>query len=292
MKKTIYTILISLMIGSSFTSCNKPRFKSIKDVKLKVDFTPGAVDKALFDITKQTPDNYIVALKKVTLLGDAGTSNFELFDSENLNSSLIFDFTDTETIHSLMQGESVPDGNYSSVKIEIYYLQMKINISSSTEIAKRNLRIYLSEEETHKPGDITQINNSNVEEGWLLGNGLNPDMQPISPRTVAYSIDDNGDGLGDGVSWFDFAGKPANNFGPFGDVDFMNNDPHPIYYTVLFFDLVDKNGTDIIIDFNVNECWQFEDKDKNGAFGYGDLSFDNDNTKWHMALPEMTVTLE
>jgi len=296
MKKIIYILSISLMISFVFTSCTKTKFKGIKDVKLKVDFTPGAIDKALFDLTRQTPDNYIVALKKVVLVGDDNTNDFELFNSENLSSSLVFDFIDTNTTHSLMQGTTVPDGNYTSVKIDIYYLQMKLNISTSSAVEKRNLRIYLSDDTSedgfHKPGDITQINNTNVEDGWLLGNGVSPDMMPVSPRMAAYSIDNTGDGLGDGTTWLDFAGKPANNFGPFGDIYFMNNEPHPIYYTTLNFDLIDNNGTDIIIDFNVNECWQFEDKDASGAFGAGDLTFDNDNTRWSMQLPKMSVTLE
>ncbi len=291
LKLSIFSVIILFMA----VSCKKTSFKEIKDVQLKVDFTTPT-NASKIDMTKQTPDNYIVALKSVTLIGDEGTSDFEIFNESDLSSSFVFDFSDAETTHSLMQGTTVPDGNYSSVKVEIYYLQMKLNISASNGIEPRNIRIYLSDDaETegglHQPGDMTQINDAGTEEGWMLGNGQSPDMTPISPRSDAYTEDEGNDGLGDGNSWFDFAGKPANNFGPFGDVDFMNNAPHPIYSAVVNFDLTDNGGQNIILDFNVNNCWQFEDKDGNGAFGAGDLDPDNP-TKWNMALPVMTVTLE
>ncbi len=293
--KTFSKLSILLLVTLLFISaCKKDSFKSIKDVKLKVDFTTTA-DASKIDMTKQTPQNYYVALKSVVLVGDDGTDDFEIFNEDNLSSSLVFDFTDTETIHSLMQGATVPDGNYSSVKIEIYYLQMKLNISASDGIAARNIRIYLSDDaETenglHQPGDMTQISDAGTEEGWLLGNGQSPDMSPISPRSAAYTEDEGDDGLGDGNTWFDFGGKPGNDYGPFGDVAFMS-EPHPVYSTVINFDLVDNGGENIILDFNVNNCWQFEDKDGDGAFGAGDLDPDNP-TRWNMNMPIMTVTLE
>ncbi len=297
----ILFFFLTLIIASS---CKKEQpedilneFKNIEDVVLHLNFGTSKANKTDYELTKQTPDNYFVALKRVTIIGNNETSDFEVFNKSNLASSLVFDFTDTQTTHSLMQGVNVPDGEYSSVKLEIYYLQMKLDIATSSSIEKRNIRIYLSDDaETeggfHQPGDMTQVTNSNIEEGWLLGNGLSPDMTPVSPRSAAYTEDEGDDGLGDGNIWFDFAGKPANNFGPFGDIDFMNNSPHPIYYTTLNFSLTDNGGNNIVIDFNVHECWQFEDKDSNGAFGAGDLIEDPNPTRWHMALPEMSVTLQ
>ncbi len=291
-KLSIFLFAVLLSAGA----CKKNSFKSIKDVKLKVDFSTTA-DASKINLTKQTPANYYVALKSVILQGDDGTPDFEIFNKSDLSSALVFDFSDANTTHSLMQGTTVPDGTYSSVKVEIYYLQMKLNITASSGNEPRNIRIYLSDDaETegglHQPGDMTQINDTGNEEGWLLGNGQSPDMTPISPRFAAYTEDEGDDGLGDGNIWFNFAGKPGNNYGPFGDVDFMNNASHPVYSAIINFDLTDNGGENIIIDFNVNNCWQFEDKDGSGAFGAGDLNFDNEDTKWHMALPIMTVTLE
>ncbi len=290
-KLKITFVLFALLFASA---CKKDTFKSVKDVKLRVDFSTP-VNAAKIDMTKQTPEDYIVALKSVTLIGDNGTSDFGVFSKSDLSSSLVFDFTDTNTTRSLMQGTTVPDGSYSSVKIEIYYLQMKLNITASSGNEPRNIRIYLSDDaETegglHQSGDMTQISDAGTEEGWLLGNGQDPDMSPVAPRTAAYTNDEDGDGLGEGNVWFDFAGKPGDNYGPFGDTEFMNA-PHPVYETTIEFSLIDNGGENIILDFNVNNCWQFEDKDSSGAFGAGDLDPVNP-TKWHMELPIMTVTLE
>jgi|GEM_PF-1812737 hypothetical protein len=290
--KQLFKILI-LIVGSVvlLNSCNKIEFQNISDVKLKVTFGADKSEKNTYDLTKQTPENYFVALKRVTLIGKDGTPNFEIFNESDLSSSFVFDFTDTQTTHSLMQGTTVPDGSYTSVELEIYYLQMKLQIASSTSIDDRNIRIYLSDDaETeggeHQPGDMTQISETGAELGWLLGNGVSPDMTPISPRSDAYTVG------GDGVTWLEFGGKPGNNFGPFGDLNFMDTAPHPIYITTVNFELIDNNGTEIILDFNVNDCWQFEDKDPDGAFGATDLIEDPEPTAWFMALPLMTVTLQ
>jgi hypothetical protein len=289
--KTIEKLfLISFSVALLFTSCNKNEFSNISDVKLKVTFDGSkSLLNDKIDMTVQTPDNYLVALKSVTIVGDNGTPDFEIFSKENLASSLVFDYTDTETVHSLMQGTTVPDGTYSSVRIEIFYLQMKLNIASSTAIEKRNIRIYLSDDAEnegglHQPGDLTQITEEGVEQGWLLGEGQIPDMSPVSPRVSAYTHNS------DGINWYDFAGKPGNNYGPFGDTEFMTA-PHPIYYTTIEFSLIDNGGTNIVLDFNVNGCWQFEDKSGDGAFGAADLDSEIP-TRWSMLMPEMTVTLE
>jgi len=189
----------------------------------------------------------------------------------------------------LLNGTNVPDGEYSSFEIEIYYLQMNIAISTGERgLERRNIRIYLSdkaetEQGLHQAGDMTQINN-NQEIGWLMGEGQTPNFDPVAPRIDAYTTN------GDGVSWYDFAGKSGENYGPFGNAEFMT-EPHPIYKTTIDFNFVDNKGTDLILDFNVNNCWQYEDKNGDGAFGTGDLDPVNP-TKWHMALPEMTVTLQ
>ena len=112
-----------------------------------------------------------------------------------------------------------------------------------------------------------------------------PNLDPVSPREVAYTYE------GDGISWYNFAGKSGADYGPFGDTGFMNAAPHPIYSTQVAFMLVDNNGTNVILDFDVNNCWQFEDKSGDGVFGADDLD-PIDPTMWHMAMPVMTVTLD
>ena len=296
MKKNIILVsMVLLLIG--LISCEKDSkntsIQSIQDIGLKVSFNntkSTVILKSDSLMTYETPENYFVALKKVTLKGINGTSDFDLFDEPNLNSSFVFDFTDESTVHSLLKGATIPDGDYNSIELEIYYLQMNIAIATSERgIERRNVRIYLSDDaETegglHQSGDMTQINDGQ-EIGWLLGEGQTPNMDPVSPRVDAYTQN------GDGITWYDFAGKSGENYGPFGDVEFVNNAPHPIYSTIIDFTLIDNKGSNLILDFNVNNCWQFEDKNEDGVFGANDLDPINP-TKWHMKLPEMTATLE
>jgi hypothetical protein len=276
-------------------SCEKESMsiENIDDVGLRVSFNSNksaSVLKNTDEFTYETPQNYFVALKSVKLLGAEGSSDVELFNEPDLGSSFVFDFTDKNVVHSLLSGTKIPDGKYSSIEVEIYYLQMNLSIST-TERGKerRNIRIYLSddvetEQGLHQPGDMTQINDGH-EIGWLLGEGQSPNMDPASPRTAAYTEN------GDAVTWYDFAGKSGKDYGPFGDIQFYNTATHPIYRTTVSFNFENKNGTNLILNFNVQDCWQFEDKDGDGSFGAGDLD-PVDPTEWHMALPEMTVTLE
>jgi hypothetical protein len=294
MKKYFVLLLLPIM---SFVGCEKDSeftsIKNIKDVGLKVSFgnTKAARDlKSTSSMTYETPENYYVALKKVTLIAANGTSDYVLFNEPDLASSFVFDYTDDNIVHSLLDDSDIPDGEYTSIELEIYYLQMNIAIATGERgIERRNIRIYLSddaetEDGLHQPGDMTQINGGQ-ETGWLLGEGQTPNMDPVSPRVAAYTD------FGEGIVWYDFAGKSGKDYGPFGDIDFMNNSTHPIYSTIVNFNFVDNKGSNLVLDFNVNNCWQFEDKSGDGVFGAEDLDPVNP-TKWHMALPEMTVTLE
>lgn len=294
MKNKTVLILVSLAILAC-TGCKKESAStvsvSIKDVGLKVSFSgvkSANLFKAAIAMTKETPTNYYVGLKSATLVGSAGTANAVLFSKSTLSSSLVFDFTNDNTVHSLLKGSAIPDGKYSGIEIEVYFLQMNIAISTGNRgKERRNFRIYLSDDaETeggaHQPGDMTQINNSQVELGWLLGEGVFPNMDPMTPRTAAYTFNSNG------LNWYDFAGKSGKDFGPFGDTKFMANAPHPIYKVKTDFSLVENKGSNLILDLNVNNCWQFEDKNGDGAFGPGDLDPVNP-TAWQMVLPTLSV---
>ena len=50
-------------------------------------------------------------------------------------------------------------------------------------------------------------------------------------------------------------------------------------------------GTTMIIEFDVTDCWKFQDKDGDGSFGYGDLD-PQDPTEWQMDLPDVSVHFE
>ncbi|MEP0365457.1 MAG: hypothetical protein ABJN36_08250 [Cyclobacteriaceae bacterium] len=302
--KTQAILIILILAFAGLSSCENDaeikKIKNINDVGLRVSFTDSKATssfknteteiKRTSSLTYETPENYFVALKKATLKGANGTPDFDLFNELNLASSFVFDYTNDNVVHSLLDKTEIPDGTYTRIEIEIYYLQMNIAIATGERgVERRNIRVYLSddaetEEGLHQPGDMTQINDGK-EIGWLLGEGQMPNMDPVTPRVAAYTHN------GEGTSWYDFAGKSAKHYGPFGDVTFMNNAPHPVYSTVVGFHFKDKNGSNLILDFNVNDCWQFEDKSGDGVFGPTDLD-PIDPTKWHMALPVMTMTRE
>jgi hypothetical protein len=153
---------------------------------------------------------------------------------------------------------------------------------------ERNIRIYLSDDidnegGTHHAGDMVQYDDNGSEKGWLLGEGQTPNMDPVTPRNAAYKHP-NG-------SWYNFDGKSGSDYGPYGDEDFMNNGPHPIYYEQASFNFSTTNGGVILVDFNVANCWQFQDKSNDGVFGAADLD-PNDPTKWNMELPDVKISLE
>ena len=290
----IKTLVFSAVATAAilFSGCERNGNSVYEDVALQVTFGAKKMLAPCDEpqMTFETPENYVVALKKAMLVGNDTTPDFVLFEEPDLSSSMVFDYTDEQTVHSLLDGQEIPLGVYAGIEIEIYYLQMNIAIATGERgVERRNFRIYLSddaeaEDGLHQPGDMTQINDG-VEIGWLLGEGQIPNMDPVTPREAAYS------NFGEGRVWHDFAGKPGDQYGPFGDSAFMFHAPHPVYRDTVDFTFIDKNGSKLILDFNVNNCWQFEDRSGDGVFGPGDLD-SIVPTAWHMAMPEMTVMLD
>jgi len=295
MKNTVLLFLTAMLSLFSFSSCEKESItlKDIRDVGLKVTFgqKKSMTSGSEWELSYETPQNYYVGLKSATLLGTGNTDDVILFNEPDLVSSFVFDYTDNSTVHSLLKGTEIPDGEYQGIEIEIYFLQMNLGIGTIDRgVERRNIRIYLSDDNeteggSHQPGDMTQIEEG-IETGWLLGEGLFPNMDPVTPRSAAYTE------FGEGIQWISFAGKPGNEYGPFGDLNFMS-EPHPIYTQIVDFNFEDQGGDELILDFNVENCWQFEDRNQDGYFGPQDLNIDPENpTRWHMELPVMTVKLQ
>ena len=46
-----------------------------------------------------------------------------------------------------------------------------------------------------------------------------------------------------------------------------------------------------VLQFDVTDCWKFQDNDQDGSFGYGDVDFE-DPTEWLMAFPNVSVYFE
>ena len=117
MKNLFFATMVLILMG--LTSCEKDSdsntIKHITDVGLKVTFNnPKSAtilkNASTSTMTYETPENYYVALKNVTLKGANGTADFELFNQSDLSSSFVFDFTDDNTVHSLMNDSELPVG--------------------------------------------------------------------------------------------------------------------------------------------------------------------------------------
>lgn len=298
MKKILFFVLAILTIVSCSDDSEPSISGPFKDIKLKVNF--GDSKKALSStkddtpLTEEIPMNYFIALKSLTLKGADGTADYEVFNSSSLANSEIYEFEDNTPL-SVLQEEDIPEGTFSAVELEIYYLQMRITIALDNPgdreaVEHRNFRIYMSddaayEQGTHQPGDMTQINDGVGEIGWLLGEGQEPNMDPVTPRSSAYTYN------ADGTSWYDFAEKSAENYGPFGSVNFWSSAPQPIYSQLIDFSFENAEGNTMIIEFDVTGCWKFQDKDGNGSFGFGDLD-PLDPTEWEMDLPGISVSYQ
>lgn len=268
---------------------DKKKTMVFSKAKIGVNFnSPTSNKRSADDIiyTKQTPAEYIIALKSATIIGEEGTEDYELFNVSTIDSSLVYDFTDGSVRHDLGADTTIPEGFYGSMNIELYYLQMKLQIYSINRgVEWRNLRIYFSDDGVHRPADVTQIDDEGNELGWLFGNGVIPDFDPVSPREAAYTI------AGNGVQWLMFADKSAQYYGPFGNMDFWNQATQPFRQNVPF-NFEGSSGDEVVMMFNVAECWQFEDKTRDGYFGGDDITFDANPTGWHMAFPAITIVLE
>lgn len=275
---------LTLLLG---VGCKKDE-KKMKFGGAKIGISFGLIDKNLlntYTLTKQTPDNYQIAMKSCKLTGEDGTADFVLFNESSLANSQVFDFTSGTIRHNLTD-EEIPEGNYTSFKFELYYLQMRLPISTVNRgLEYRNIRIYFSDDGNHRPGDVTQINETGTEIGWLFGENQIPDFDPVTPRTAAYTHN------GNGTDWYQFADKNGQNYGPFGQMSFWSNASNP-YTSSINFTFEESDGENVVINFNVFQCWKFEDKNSDGNFGGQDLISDPDPTRWQMNYPIITVNLE
>ncbi len=280
-----------LLVG---TACNKDekteepppvqnQMMSFSSSQIAVTFSDDKKSTKEDGMVRQTPSEYIVALKSATLVGQSGTSDFELFDMESLENSIVFDFINDEVRHNLSE-DDIPEGSYKSIRMELYYLQMRLPIATANRgVEQRNMRIYFSDDGVHRPGDVTQINEQGVEIGWLFATNLCPDFDPVTPRYTAYTLH--------GV-YIPFADKDAEFYGPFGSMSFWeNNDSQPFIEESKFY-FGESNNKDLVVDFNVFECWQFEDKTGDGYFGMDDIVYDDNPTAWAMIFPKITVNVE
>jgi len=290
MKKLSVILLlfaISAVAMFSVTSCGKedePNKMSFSQTKVKATF--GDAKSTNGDIIiSQTPSEYQIGLYSATLIGTDGTSSYPLFNENDLSNSQIFNFTNGSINIDMSGGTTIPDGSYVSFELGIYFLQMRLQIATTNRgIEWRNMRIYFRDHGEIKRGDVVQVDGQGNIQGWLFGEGQLPDFDPVKPRINAYTHN------GDGISWYMFADKLSQTFGPFGNMSFWNSVPNP-YNKHVAFSFQESEGQTLIIDFNVTNCWVFGDFNGDGYFGGHDLNPINPSP-WQMNLPIITLRLE
>ena len=282
--KLIGIIVIICLITVGNTSCKKDKKMKFGSAKIAVTFGGNkSLGLEKDNLTKQTPDQYLIALKSISLVGHEGTSDHVLFNEASIQNARVFDFTAGSVRHNLSDSD-IPEGDYHAFRIELYYLQMKLKISTTNRgIESRNMRIYYTDDGVHKPGDVIQVADNGTPQGWLFGENQMPDFDPVTPRSAAYTHQ------GNGTNWYQFGDKNGQNYGPFGNMAFWSTAASP-YSKLVPFTFEESDGETVVMDFNVFQCWQFEDFNNDGNWGGQDLT--PQGTAWHMNFPTISIRLE
>lgn len=154
---------------------------------------------------------------------------------------------------------------------------------TNTGVQWRNMRIYFCEFGDYKRGDVVEVDENGNVLGWLFGRYEMPDFLPGTPRELAYTYPSNN-------QWWMFSDKPGNLYGPFGNLSFWNSVPNPFSRPVLL-NWQEGDGSIMVIDFNVADCWSFQDNNNDGYFGGQDIDPQNP-TAWGMELPMISVSFQ
>lgn len=120
-----------------------------------------------------TPSRYTIAFKRVSLVPASGSTRIDFIsDTGTLARSSVINFTTddaTETVITLSPS-SLTAGSYTGIEAELYYFQLTFPVGGTT----RNVRIYMSDDAFaaegtlgHHQGDITFIDDSGTELGWV-----------------------------------------------------------------------------------------------------------------------------
>lgn len=280
--KTFVKLTLILALGAMvMNGCDEmeepPGLMNLTGAKISASF-----DKKQKTMTRQTPEEYKIGLYSLKLIGDPHTPDYTLFYETNLDNARAFNFTSNDQFFDLDGGDSIPEGNYASVEYGILYLQQRVQISSENNgLTWRNMRVYLCEYGDFKRGDVVQYNDQGEFEGWLYGINEKPDFLPATPREYAYKQPPQN-------NWWMFADKSAEFFGPFGNMAFWNSVPNP-YSKQMLLNYNEGEGNTVVLNFNVAETWNFEDKNGDGYFGGQDID-PVTPTNVHMSLPEVYVS--
>lgn len=131
------------------------------DANLCPDETGGGVSANI------TPSEYIVALKRFTLLGDSdsGTEDYDVFSADSVAEAYLANSDETEAFFS---SESLPPaGSYSGIEIEVFYIEMYLPmiIPALSEMeANYRTRGYFTAVGSIEPRDVTFYDDNETDD--------------------------------------------------------------------------------------------------------------------------------
>jgi len=217
-------------------------------------------------VAYSTPSSFKIAIKKMGLYNDSSTYFPVIAEADTLAESTVIDLSQEVTLNP---GTTIPQGVYPRFEIQIYYVEMVMEINNIGET--QNIRIYLSDDNFpgegnlgHHQGDLTIINGSGNEVGWVdpgcqAWNSTNTaaDRSGIVGAGGTDSETDHKRGLyGNSDLWDTFIFKQ----GRYQDI-----------FTVPAYLGLQAGHAKVTLTFDVEDTWYYEDYDANNLFNPGGI---------------------
>jgi len=240
-----------------------------------------------------TPSSFKVAFKRLTFIKDDGTPIDIIPDKGTLASSADYDLTTVITVST--PALALPVGNYTAIRAEIYYYEIKMPINNPS--ADQTLRIYLSDDDFpqegnlgHHQGDITfidsNIDSNGTELGWI----------PAEVKWITNSLQSSSTGLnrpGGNDPETDHQRGLFGNAEMWNQSDFQQGSSKDIFVINAPFSLsLAKDATSTItVSFSLKDSWFYEDFDGNQKFNPCDNTSDAcaANAEWSPILPNIVI---
>ncbi|MDD4575441.1 MAG: hypothetical protein PHI36_03330 [Bacteroidales bacterium] len=100
--KVISIVILAFLFTLNLSSCKKDKKMKFGSANIAVTFGGNkSLETDKINLTKQTPSQYLIALKSITLAGHEGISDHVLFNEATVQDARIFDFTAGSLRHNL-----------------------------------------------------------------------------------------------------------------------------------------------------------------------------------------------
>lgn len=263
------------------------------------DFAAGVdCDEDSGIVSFATPTVYKTAVKRLALVRDDDTLFDVIADTGTLASSEVLEFDTVNASQNVVDFDpaDLEAGTYTGIYVELYYYQMTFPVAET----ERNVRIYMSDDDFaaegslgHHQGDITFVDDTNVELGWVNSDWLIDNLETVRGEGQ------NGAGGTDS--------ETGHDRGYFGNADFWNDSDlqqgadQDIYMAALdfpsSFTIADPNElADLItvqISFLVGDAFYYEDFAPQGTGFYPDTGGEatGEDAEWAPLPPTIRVSV-